>query len=134
MRGSVFARTGRTASFVPSPRSHPSLPQTNHALPFFSFARSLKCYREAFLLPGSPYWFAPIRRKLLQYVGVPENDLAPGHRHTDVVTYVSRQSWGRRMLKEEDHEELVRVMTQAAMEDGFEFNVVESESIRVGLR
>lgn len=32
------------------------------------------------------------------------------------------------MLKEEDHEELVRVMTQAAMEDGFEFNVVESES------
>jgi len=29
------------------------------------------------------------------------------------------------MLNNDDHEELVRVMTQAAMEDGFEFNVVE---------
>lgn len=31
------------------------------------------------------------------------------------------------MLNNDDHEELVRVMMQAAMEDGFEFNVVESK-------
>lgn len=33
------------------------------------------------------------------------------------------------MLKREDHEELVRVLSQAAMEDGFEFNVVEMDKL-----
>lgn len=80
------------------------------------------------MLPTSPYWFAPLRRKVLEYVGVPVSDLEPGERAVPVVTYVSRQAWGRRMLKEEDHLELVRTMEEAAKADGFEFNVVESES------
>lgn len=83
-------------------------------------------HSEAFTLPSSPHWWSPVRKALLNYIGgVPDSDLVPGQRARPVITYVSRQSWGRRMLKPEDHERLVDVLTKASEAEDWEFNVVE---------
>ncbi|CED84940.1 Glycosyltransferase AER61, uncharacterised [Phaffia rhodozyma] len=94
------------------------------------FAATQRSASEAFLLPSTPNWWAPVRNSLMDHIGgVAQVDLIPGMRPRPVVTYVSRQSWGRRMLKPEDHERLVETLTRASIEDDWELNVVEMDKL-----
>ncbi len=94
------------------------------------FAHTWRTAAEAFTLAGSPYWWSPVRRNLLDYVGgLPESVLAAGDLGTPVITYVSRQEWGRRMLKKEDHEVLVKALRGLKKKYGYEVGVA-----RVGAR
>jgi hypothetical protein len=85
------------------------------------FAHTWRTAAEAFTLPGSPYWWSPIRRNLLDFVGeLPESAFTAGDVGTPVITYVSRQEWGRRMLKKEDHEGLVKALHELRDKHGYE--------------
>jgi hypothetical protein len=42
------------------------------------------------------------------------------HSGKPVITYISRQDWGRRMLKKESHEELVKELEQLEKKYGWE--------------
>lgn len=84
------------------------------------FAQTWRTASEAMSLPGSPYWWSPVRKNLLEFVGVPESSLHPSDLETPVITYVSRQDWGRRMLLKEDHEKLVKELNNLHDKYGYE--------------
>jgi hypothetical protein len=85
------------------------------------FAVTWRTASEAFTLEGSPYWWSPVRRNLLEFVGgMSEAVLHPLDLETPVITYVSRQDWGRRMLIKEDHEVLVKELNRLHEEHGYE--------------
>ena len=46
-----------------------------------------------------------------------------------VITYVSRQEWGRRMLKKQDHEGLVRELEALREKYGWEVNIVSMDKL-----
>lgn len=74
---------------------------------------------------------------VLEYAKVRKSDI-PDDR--DVITYVSRQQWGRRMLKQDDHLRLVARLERLRESHGYEVNIVEldkmtrSEQIRLAAR
>ena len=114
------------------------------------FQQTWRTASEAVTLHASRYWWAPLRRNLLEFVGgaggasltdeivgvgldeepnpseldvealeAEEGAIAAEkeeehpvdkwtHTGKPVITYVSRQTWGRRMLIKEDHDELVK--------------------------
>jgi hypothetical protein len=92
---------------------------------------------EAFKLRASPSWWNTIRMAVLEFSKVRKNDIT---RHAPVITYVSRQNWGRRMLKGEDHLQLVAALEALRDRRGLEVNIVEldrmsrSEQILVAAR
>lgn len=93
------------------------------------FAHTWRTASEAFTLNGSPYWWSPVRRNLLEFVGVPETTLHPSDSATPVITYVSRQEWGRRMLKKQDHEALVTALNELQQKHGYEVNIVSMDKL-----
>jgi hypothetical protein len=85
------------------------------------FATTWRTAAEAYSLPASPYWWSPVRRNLLEFVGeMSDAVLHPIDLETPVITYVSRQDWGRRMLIKEDHEVLVKELNRLHDEHGYE--------------
>lgn len=46
-----------------------------------------------------------------------------------VITYVSRQEWGRRMLKKEDNEVLERELKELEKKHGYEVNIVSMDKM-----
>ncbi|KAG8898285.1 hypothetical protein FRB99_007545 [Tulasnella sp. 403] len=82
----------------------------------------------AFELPGSAKWFEPLRSNVVEFAGLSKTTGA-GTRQKPVITYVSRQSWGRRMLKPEDHEGLVKALKKLEKEHGYEVNIVEMDKL-----
>jgi hypothetical protein len=46
-----------------------------------------------------------------------------------VITYISRQDWGRRMLIQEDHERLVEELYKLRDQYGYEVNVVSMDKL-----
>ena len=127
------------------------------------FQRTWRTASEAMTLPASRYWWAPLRRNLLEFVGGEggsaladgvvgvgldrepnssemdvealeaeeeseaavirppiEDDLKWLHTGKTVLTYVSRQDWGRRMLKKKDHEKLVKELKALEKKYGWE--------------
>lgn len=105
----------------------------------------------AFALKGSAHWWAPIRRSVLVFCGLGEEwidpptsdaiseantSMEPGKRGKEIVsgskmviTYVSRQGWGRRMLRQRDHERLVEELHKLRERYGYEINVVNLEKL-----
>lgn len=92
---------------------------------------------EAFKLRASPSWWNTVRMAVLEFCKVRNRDVM--HR-VPVITYVSRQKWGRRMLREEDHLRLVADLKALQQRRPVEINVVEldrmprEEQIRVAAR
>ncbi|KAG8925361.1 hypothetical protein FRC02_009719 [Tulasnella sp. 418] len=81
----------------------------------------------AFSLPGSKYWWMPIRSNMLRYLGInPEFSMTESR---PVITYISRQAWGRRSLKKEDHEALVAGLRKLEAEKGYEVHIAEAEKM-----
>ncbi|KAG8993430.1 hypothetical protein FRB94_010811 [Tulasnella sp. JGI-2019a] len=73
-------------------------------------------------------WWSPVRWNVVTFSGLtrdPELVL----QNKPVITYVSRQSWGRRMLRSQDHDTLVRSLEQLREKHGWEVNVVELEGM-----
>ena len=140
------------------------------------FQKTWRTASEAMTLAASRYWWAPIRKNLIEFVGGGmgeiemlgdvglgvgvEQDYTPSeldvvaleqeegalreekeelleesrkekqaHSGKPVITYVSRQEWGRRMLIKEDHDELVRELNELEKKYGWEVNVVSMDQL-----
>ncbi|KAG8989728.1 hypothetical protein FRB94_014073 [Tulasnella sp. JGI-2019a] len=77
----------------------------------------------SFDLPGSRNFWEPLRANVVEFAGA-NRTTGSGTMDTPVITYVSRQGWGRRMLKPEDHERLVNALRKLEKDYGWEVNVV----------
>lgn len=91
------------------------------------FLRTQRTAGNAFALPGSVNWWQPIRNNVVGASGLIE-DAQFGDR-TPVITYISRQGWGRRMLIQEDHERLVSELYKLRDNYGYEVNVVSMDKL-----
>jgi len=80
---------------------------------------------EAMRLEAGPHWWTTIRAALTDFAGHKPDQ----HNQTPVITYVSRQGWGRRMLRPADHEKLVAALYNLRMKHGYEVNVVSLEKM-----
>ncbi|KAF8515353.1 hypothetical protein BU17DRAFT_76857 [Hysterangium stoloniferum] len=87
-------------------------------------AATQKGFAELFKLNGSPYWWKTVRNNLIKSLG---GD--PLAKSGNVITYVSRQAWGRRMLKQEDHDGLVKALERLERDYGYEVHVVSMEQL-----
>ncbi|KAK7012817.1 hypothetical protein R3P38DRAFT_3402202 [Favolaschia claudopus] len=85
-------------------------------------------------------WWTPVRDRLFEFADAGHDDLEERNQvvlgggssglptpRSIVITYISRQSAGGRMLTRISHEELVLAMEELAERKGWEFNVVQAE-------
>ncbi|GFZ43519.1 hypothetical protein JCM24511_01239 [Saitozyma sp. JCM 24511] len=138
------------------------------------FQRTWRTASEAVTLQASRYWWTPIRKNLLEFVGstgefadeddiigvAVEEELSPdevdvlaleaeeaeedqedremreqdikamsAHSGKPVITYISRQDWGRRMLLPESHESLVTELLELERKYGWEVNIVSMDKL-----
>lgn len=100
------------------------------------WANLYKYAAPAFEHPGSGtnFW-GPIRRALVQFLGQDEllsdslSKTSARERKKTVITYVSRQDWGRRLLRQDDHEKLVKALKGLERRYGYEVNVVAMDKL-----
>lgn len=93
------------------------------------YGRDDKMAAMAHRVPGSPHWWAPIRRGVLEAVGV-KLDLhgrVPLDPKRPFITYVSRQGRGR-ALSPESHDSVVAALDSLRKEYGWETSVVMMEN------
>ena len=91
-----------------------------------NFLRTQRTAANAFALPGSVNWWMPIRNSVVAFSGLSDAEgraAIAGVASTPVITYISRQGWGRRMLIPEHHERLVRELYNLRDTYGYEVNV-----------
>ncbi len=140
------------------------------------FQNTWRTAAEAVSIDASRYWWSPVRKNLIEFVGGGngeiemlgdiglgvgvEKDPAPSeldvlaleeeevtmeeekeeileenlkakqaHSGKPVLTYVSRQEWGRRMLIKKDHDDLVRELEGLEKKYGWEVNVVSMDKL-----
>lgn len=93
-----------------------------------NFARFQRTASTPFGLPGSVNWWMTVRNNAIQFTGLGPNT-GGGTTSTPVITYISRQEWGRRMLIKEDHEKLVSELYKLRDLYGYEINVVAAENM-----
>lgn len=91
-----------------------------------NFSYTGRTASEAFALPGSIHWWTIIRGAVTKFSGLNE-ELDQGSK--PVITYISRQEWGRRKLIEEDHEKLVKALYKLRDQYGVEVNVVSMDKL-----
>ncbi|KNZ81312.1 hypothetical protein J132_02085 [Termitomyces sp. J132] len=94
----------------------------------FNFARFQRSASASFGMPGSAHWWMTMRNNVIQFTGL-DISVGSGTTNTPVITYISRQEWGRRMLIKEDHEKLVEELYKLRDRYGFEVNVVAAEKM-----
>lgn len=82
----------------------------------------------AFELPGSMSWWSPVRANVLEFSGT-SRKAGWGTLDTPVITYISRQNWGRRMLIPKDHDGLVAALHDLRDTYGYEVNIVEMDKL-----
>ncbi|KAL6305939.1 hypothetical protein BKA93DRAFT_188722 [Sparassis latifolia] len=95
------------------------------------FLRTQRTAANAFALPGSVNWWSTIRNNVVRFAGLEGYDGAAvqGVTSTPVITYISRQGWGRRMLIQEHHERLVQELYNLRDTYGYEVNVVSMDKL-----
>ncbi|EJD08554.1 uncharacterized protein FOMMEDRAFT_72556, partial [Fomitiporia mediterranea MF3/22] len=99
------------------------------------FKATWRTASNAFDLRGSAHWWAPIRKSVLEFSGLPEQWItgadpsALADNQKFVITYISRQGWGRRMLRQADHEKLVEELYKLRDRYGYEVNVVSMDKL-----
>ncbi|KAF7365444.1 hypothetical protein MVEN_00417400 [Mycena venus] len=98
------------------------------AMPALNYQRYQRTAAAAFGLPGSAHWWMTIRNNVVQFAGLDPEEGA-GTRRRPVITYISRQAWGRRMLIPADHERLVRELRKLERVYGWEVNIVLPEKM-----
>lgn len=93
-----------------------------------SFLRFQRTAASAFTIPSSPSWWSPIRNNVVGFAGL-DPAVESATNKTPVITYISRQEWGRRMLIPADHEKLVQELYKLRDKYGYEVNVVNLEKM-----
>ena len=91
-----------------------------------AYLRTRRPAAEAFALPGSTHWWSTVRNAVTKYGGM---DAELEQASKPVITYISRQEWGRRKLIQEDHEKLVQELYKLRDEYGVEVNVVSMDKL-----
>jgi len=94
----------------------------------FNYLRTQRTASEPFALPGSVNWWSTIRSNVIQASGL-RGDIGQGTTSNPVITYISRQEWGRRMLVQKDHEQLVEELYKLRDNYGYEVNVVSMDKL-----
>ncbi|KAF9534533.1 hypothetical protein CPB83DRAFT_755760 [Crepidotus variabilis] len=94
----------------------------------YNYQRYQRSAGPAFALPGSMKWWQPIRNNVVEFAGVAP-EVGSGTTSKPVITYISRQQWGRRMLIPEHHDKLVSELYKLQDEYGYEINIVNAESM-----
>jgi hypothetical protein len=90
----------------------------------FNYLRTQRTASEPFALPGSTTWWSTMRRNAVEFMGA---SLVKTDNH--VITYISRQEWGRRMLIPEHHDKLVSELYKLRDTYGYEVHVVAAEQM-----
>jgi len=90
-----------------------------------NFLRTQRTASEAFTLPRSPNWWSTFRNNVIESTGL-NASAGAGTRGNPVITYISRQDWGRRMLIQRDHEEVVEELYKL---HGYEVSVVSMDKL-----
>ncbi|KAJ6620732.1 hypothetical protein B0H10DRAFT_2020318 [Mycena sp. CBHHK59/15] len=98
------------------------------AMRAYNYQRYQRTAAVAFPLPGSMNWWMTIRNNVVQFAGM-DPTTGSGTTSNPVITYISRQAWGRRMLIKEDHELLVKELYRLRDENGWEVNIVLAEKM-----
>jgi len=91
-----------------------------------SWQRTQRTASEPFALPGSAHWWSTIRNSLIGLSGL---KTPRGGNSNPVITYISRQDWGRRMLIPEDHDKLVQELDVLRDTYGYEVNIVSMDKL-----
>ena len=105
------------------------------AEPSEPFQASWRYASPAFDLPGSIHWWQPLRKSVLEFSGLSTNWISGKHSMVGagtekfVITYISRQDWGRRMLLPQHHEKLVDELYKLRDKFGYEVNVVSMQQL-----
>ncbi|RDB17977.1 hypothetical protein Hypma_000815 [Hypsizygus marmoreus] len=94
----------------------------------YNYARFQRTASAPFALPGSVNWWMTMRNNAIQFTGL-DPGTGGGTLGTPVITYISRQEWGRRMLIKEDHERLVQELYKLRDQYGYEVNIVAAEKM-----
>ena len=97
-----------------------------------NFLRTQRTAANAFALPGSVNWWSTIRNNVVGFAGLDESSGSTevqGVPSRPVITYISRQGWGRRMLIPEHHERLVAELYKLRDTYGYEVNIVEMDKL-----
>ena len=77
----------------------------------------------------------PIRKSVLEFSGLSADlitspsSLRTAQNEKYVITYISRQEWGRRMLIPSHHEQLVRELNALRDMYGYEVNIVSMDKL-----
>lgn len=87
------------------------------------YARDDKIVGMANRLPGSPHWWAPIRKNVLEFAG---SDNAHAANGKPVITYITRQNRGR-ALAPLSHARLVEALRDLEARYGYEVHIVVME-------
>ena len=96
------------------------------------YLRTQRTAANAFALPGSVNWWTTIRNNVVGFsMQGAATDVAAvqGIETRPVITYISRQGWNRRKLRQGDHERLVEELERLRDEFGYEVNVVEMDKL-----
>ena len=93
-----------------------------------NYLRTHRTASEPFALPGSANWWNTIRNNVIEATGL-RAKVGGSTMTNPVITYVSRQEWGRRMLIPEDHEKLVSELYRLRDSYGWEVNVVSMDKL-----
>ena len=91
-----------------------------------SWQRTQRTASEPFALPGSAHWWSTIRNSVIGLSGL---KTPRGGNSNPVITYISRQDWGRRMLIPEDHDKLVQELYVLGDAHEYEVNVVSMDKL-----
>ncbi|KAF9561323.1 hypothetical protein CPC08DRAFT_742558 [Agrocybe pediades] len=94
----------------------------------YNYARYQRTAAAAFALPGSMNWWQPIRNNVVKFAGM-DPEVGGGTTSKPVITYISRQEWGRRMLLPAHHDRLVKELYKLRDEHGYEVNIVNAEKM-----
>lgn len=97
-----------------------------------NFLRTQRTAANAFALPGSVNWWMPIRNSVVAFSGLGDDEgraAIAGVASNPVITYISRQGWGRRMLIPEQHDKLVRELYKLRDTYGYEVNIVSMDKL-----
>lgn len=104
------------------------------------YKASWRSASSAFDLPGSVHWWQPLRKSVVEFSGLSSNWISGPTSSVQrvgggdvsekfVITYVSRQEWGRRMLLSHDHEKLVEELYKLRDRYGYEVNIVSMDKL-----
>lgn len=85
---------------------------------------------EAYKIRSGNHWWQTIRMGVLEFAKVRKADVLGLGK--PVITYISRQKWGRRMLKEEDHLRLVAKLEGLRDRRDVEVHIVEMDRLTRG--